>query len=168
MKINAGAVDPKDLDGRILDGKHHLLVTAIDERGGKDGDKLVVDYEVLNSTNVRNIGRKGREQFATSEKAMPRVIALAIALGLTTVEEMDLNNRTGKDTDLNFALGVNRTFCGETKRKDQYVNLTYMGIWADGSEEARDVPKAGKTATPAGGGGAGGTPGVGGGEDIPF
>lgn len=149
VKVAAGTVDGDNPFGRgdsPTKGKYHFCVVNCTESDPKASDKLVVDFEVLAGTVDGMEGRVHREFFATSEKAMGRILRLACALKMTTQEEIKRKQELGEDLDLDFeADAEGRQCCGEII-DDEYQGktrqkLAFNGIWAVDAPDAKDIPK---------------------------
>lgn len=140
-------VDPDDLGGfiRLAPGTYHVSVLGIDEDEGKG--KLIVQFEVLEGTNKDMIGNTHKEWITTNTKPgnVKKVISLALALGLTTLDAL----RTAKANDEYFAIdwaaGQGRTCVIEIEEDEGQdgklrSKIPYWNIYHVDSKEAKGVP----------------------------
>jgi len=99
-------------------GFYHFQVTNVDEEGGNNGE-MIVDAEVLAGSVPNQEGTSQREYFTKSASAEGRALQFAVAVGLTTVEEIEAAKNSRQNLSINFKLAEGRQFVGEV-RDDEY------------------------------------------------
>ena len=156
--------DPDKIDGFdvVADGRYHVQVDSVQESGGKN-DEMVVEFGVLAGTTAGQEGKSHREYFSKSSKAAKRMLLLACATGLTTVEELKAAKEKKKNPVIDFNLAVGRQLCIEIQAEEYQGKMRPkigFGIYGVDSPKAAGIPiaqaaaaKAGDTADPFGGAG---------------
>lgn len=146
LSIPLDDVNPEKLSGgdRPEAGNYHVLIVGADHYGGRNNEMLV-DYEVLAGTTPGQEGKVHRDYYSKSEKAVGRILQLAVALGMTTVEELQRLKDAGKEPDLDFEKdGVGRQCCVAVEN-DEYEGKTRtkvnFGIWHVDDSRAATIPK---------------------------
>ena len=132
--------DPENLQGRILPGKYHLLIEGVDD---SDEQYVEVSYQILAGDPKGQEGQTGSERLYRSAKAVKRVLMLALATDIVTVDQLTEWKKAGKTNlplDLHKAEGCQ--ICVEMAKGDKgYVNWTFGGIYALGDPAAKDIPR---------------------------
>lgn len=109
---------PESYEGfdSLGEGGYHVSVVHVDEDGGKNGE-MIVDFECLAGTVPNCEGKTHREYFSKPSKdqdrqkranTIKRAMLFAISTGLTTVEEIEKNKKSGKATIPQFRMAVGR------------------------------------------------------------
>lgn len=119
-------------------GRYHVFVQDVEE---EKTNKVIVDFEILEGTVPDQKGRRVREYFATSEKALPRLQRLALVLGLL--------KPGAPETDIVFTRGIRKQLVVEVEDNEyekegktvKGVRIKYLGMWSLGNKEVADVPK---------------------------
>jgi hypothetical protein len=142
-------VDPGKIGGNYpAPGRYHGIVRAIDPNDPQTG-KLVVDVEILAGTTPEQEGRVQRLFFAhqgsspnATAAAKRKKLTLAIALGLTSREEIAKAKAEGKPLRLDFRFGIGREFLFEVVYNEKTKSKTSVdwGMWPLGAPEAADIP----------------------------
>ena len=84
-------------------GRYHAQVVGIDEAGGKDGAKLVIDLEVIGGRPKEQEGHTTRLWFTSHPNARSRLLNFAYAVGATTVEKVRLATEQNRPASIDFA-----------------------------------------------------------------
>lgn len=131
---------------RVADGGYHQKIVSIDEDGGKKGE-MTVDFEILRGTTANQEGKVHREFFAkTSEKtARKKILAFAIACGLTTKLELDQHKAAGTSPNLDFAgKCVGRQVCMNISSSEYngktYTRMTWDEVFHPCDKRANHIP----------------------------
>jgi|LSQX01.3.fsa_nt_gb hypothetical protein len=128
-------------------GKYHFEVTRVDEdaiskRSGKA--QMEVDMEVLAGTTPDQEAKSHREFFSWTADAEKRALQFAVAVGLTTVEELEAKKQAGVNPVIDFNQAVGRQFLGEL-REEEYEGRTSIKLgfrmWHLDSPKHRDIPR---------------------------
>lgn len=134
-------------------GKYHFAVVkvATDDRG----DNLILTLEVLASdVDGIEVGSTKNEYFSLSLKALPRIINLAIACGIYTIEQVETMKTAGQDIDLDENEFQNRQFLGLLEDQEyngkKSTKLGYSTFWSLDNPAKRNWPRNEKMANQAG------------------
>ena len=131
--------DPENPDDRILPGKYHLMIQAVDD--SRD-EYLAVDYEVLAGTVAGQEGKTGRERLYRSAKASKRIAMFLLAAKLTSLEALIESKNSGKKLVINMREAEGRQMCAELVKSEKgFINWSFQGIWAVDDDQAKDIPK---------------------------
>lgn len=121
-------------------GRYHVVVKSANEFSPKHSGKVVIDFEVLDGTIPNQVGRKHTEYFATSAKAMPRLVKMAIAVGLLSYGErknITWSDAAGRQLVIDLEQHDYEKD-GETRKG---VRITWAGMHALDDDAANNVPK---------------------------
>lgn len=135
---------------RPLPGQYHVRVIAVDDSMEKY-DKIIVEFAVLAGTVPGQEDKKQTEYFATSDKATPRLMLLALATGLIKVGEQKaiyFSSETGTPQWMDI-LGRELVIALDKKEGQdgkEYVNITWDGLWSLSNPSVADVPRFGTDA----------------------
>lgn len=122
-------------------GRYHVIVKDVDESCQTYQNKVVIEFEVKAGTVSGQEGCTLREFFATSEKAKPRLKALAIILGLL---------KGGQKKEVNFVDGIGRQLVIDVEehqyddrenKKVDTVRVGFLGMYRPDDADVKDVPK---------------------------
>lgn len=142
-EVSMEGVDPNHLDeyARPAEGRYHFVCQHVDEAGGKDNDKLVIDLQVLAGTTEGMKGRVHSEQYLLGyDEWMRRVrYAAAVALGLTTIDDLALAKQGKKSISIDWQKAVGRHVCGDI-RKNAKGYLHLYNMCPVGSPDAKGIP----------------------------
>ena len=121
-------------------GMYHVLIAEVNDTFDKF-DKVIVEFIILAGTVPGQEGLKLTEFFATTEKAMPRLVTLAIATGLL---------QPGERREVEFTDAIDREIIIKVdERKGQdgkvYTNITWDGMWSLNHPTVAEVPRADAT-----------------------
>lgn len=141
---------------RVAAGSYHAIIVGLDEDGGKKGE-MTVDLEVLRGTTANQEGKVHREFFPkTSEKtARKKMLALAIACGLTTKLELDQHKANGTTPNLDFAgKCIGKQVCMDLEANEYqgktYIRMTWDQVFHPCDKRANHVPLLGSKLKSAG------------------
>ena len=98
-------------------GRHHVLVTDVDEDGGRNGE-MVVTYEILASSVENSEGVEFRDYFHKTTKAMKRIHIFAMAVGEVTAEQLKDMKARGASPQYDFSSCKGRHICVETEQHE--------------------------------------------------
>lgn len=138
MQLNAtktDSIDDLDSGGYPLPGKYHVVLENVEEKE----KSIVCKFVVLAGTTPGQEDKKITEFFPTSENAQPRLIRLAMSLGLL---------KPGEEKDVDFQKGVGGFLIVEAAeneyekdgQKKKNVRVPWMGMWPLGHKDVGDVP----------------------------
>ena len=124
-------------------GRYVVAIHEVKEcEPGQHSDKIIIEFRVLGGTVPGQNGRTFSEFFFLSEKALPRLQRLALAIGLlkpgepprdiTFVHSVDSQLIVEVEHDTYTKDGVEKKSCG----------LSYMGMWSLNNPEVADVMQA--------------------------
>lgn len=144
---------PDDLGGNFIseEGVYHLMVTHVDEDGGKKGEAMVVDMECQGSANTGQIGRVHRERFGKPSDAadkeqremrLKQALKFAVAVGLTTEAEIAAAKASGKLPPVSWRDAVGRHLGGKLtldKKQQKFLNLNF-NLWPLDAPEMKGCP----------------------------
>ena len=137
MQLNTQGINSADDVGgnRPLPGRYHVIIQDVDETFQKDAKSIIVDFEVLAGTTPGQEGRRHREYFSVSEKAMPRLIRLAMVTQLIGPNEMrEVAFSQARSRQLIIELGEDE-YQGKKRTK-----MSFAGMWEIGHADVKDVP----------------------------
>lgn len=164
MRTDLSNVDPDRLDGPDFPepGSYHFEVIEIVEEDPRSGC-MVAECKVLAGDKPDQEGKTHREYFSLSAKAMVKVIQFAVAIGLTSEEQLRAAKAAGQSPDLPFETeGPGRQFCGKLTAEEyqgKTRNKLNFNIWGLDDKRAKGIPLAKdqlrKPEPPAAGGGNG-------------
>lgn len=147
-------VDPEKLGGSgsgPMPGLYHGEVNKVDEAANA-GNKvlMVVDVEVLAGTTPNQEGRiskiffdhVGKDRDATIV-CQRRKLQFALAVGITSAEELKALKEQRKPFKPNWNLAVGRQFCFEVEKSDKSKTGTSVGfgIWSLDDPKSANIPK---------------------------
>lgn len=169
-------IDPSQLDGMgdvVAEGDYHFQVSDIKYDANDRGD-MMMKAEAIGGENVSELGKTHVEYYpkpfpGCKKGIWSKSLGLAIALGLTTKEELEALRAKGKAPVIHFEHGVGRQFVGrivkEEYTKDGEVRHSHRlnyNVWSLDHPNAKRV-KLNQTLMQGGGqspdpfsGGAGG------------
>ncbi len=130
---------------KVQPGSYHLLVTFLDEEGGVKGE-TVVDFEILRGTTPNQEGKVQREYFSKDQKPLPRrkFLALAIACGLITKEQLDAHKANGTNPLIDFNQCVNKQCCANFEANEYEgkvsTRLKFDEIFYPSDKRANHIP----------------------------
>jgi len=144
---------PESFEGfdKVVAGNYHFEVSGIDESGGKNGS-MWVDCEVLAGSTPNQEGKSHREYFTwpaanqdpkAKAATAKRVLQFAIAVGLTTEEELKALKAAGKRPAIDFNLAVGRQFVGKLTEDKYEGKVNYKlgyDFWPIGHPSAAGIP----------------------------
>ena len=130
----------------VKKGKYHVQINDVKfEQKTKDDEKytnMVVEYEVLNGTEESEIGKTMKDFFKMAGGSVKRALKLALATKITSEEELESLKKRGKGFS-GWEDMVGRQCCVMVE-EDTYQGKTRgkvgFGIWAIGSDHAKDIP----------------------------
>lgn len=141
-EVDTGSVGGYD---RVEPGKYHCIVMALNEDGGKNGE-MVVDFEILRGTTANQEGRSHRELFKKDVKSVQirKFLALAIACGLTTREQIEELKAKGERPMFDWQQCVGKQVCMHLEENEHqgktYVRLAWDEIWRLDDKRANSIP----------------------------
>lgn len=159
MDLSSGSASSYDEIGgstRLKPGRYHVLITDAEEGTEKDPDKVVVTFEAMTGTVESCQGHRHVEKFATSEKATPRLVRLAMCVGLLKPGEqksVDFVDAIGLNLVIEVEMG-NEFEARETdpatgkKKMMSLPQVTYGGMWRPDHADVKDVPKSDRIPKP--------------------
>ena len=109
-------------------GRYHVRIAHIDEDGGEKGE-MIADFEVLAGTTPNQEGLRHREWFYKTMKAMGKIHTFAIALGMTTADELKRMQAEGRSPTYDFEAKKGAHLCieltpetydGKTRQKTNF------------------------------------------------
>lgn len=131
---------------RVSPGAYHMKIVAVDEDGGQKGE-MTVDFEVLRGNTANQEGKVHREFFKkTSEKtARRKMLALAIACGMTTKAALDKHKSEGTAPTLDFASSApGKNVCMNLEANDYngktYIRMAWDEVFHPADKRANHVP----------------------------
>lgn len=119
-------------------GRYLVMIKAVDETYEKD-DKIHVDFQVLAGNVPEQRGKILTEYFSTSDKAIPRLIRLALCTALL---------QPGEVKDVSFMPAIGRVLFIEVednnyKNKNgedvESVRVSFAGMWSVGNPDVADL-----------------------------
>jgi len=131
-------------------GSYHFQLDHVIEEN--DQSSFEAHLTILAGTPKGQEGKSHREFFNLSPKAIPRLIQFAVALGLTTAEEIEALRAQGEDVEIDWdrAVREGRQFCGvlqfkldQQKNKTQYLELGFR-FFPCNDKRAKSIPLDGK------------------------
>lgn len=148
FEIPLDEVDTKQVGGfeKVSPGFYHAYITDVEEQGGKKGE-MVVYFQILRGTTPGQEGISHREQFSREPKQTPikKVLALAIACGLTTRDELDRMKDEGRRPELEFTQCIGRQVCLHLEPSTGTDGKSYFGmhwdeVWHPFDKRASKIP----------------------------
>lgn len=140
---------------RVQPGHYHAKVTYIDEEGGKKGE-LIAEFEILRGTTANQEGKVHREYFGRDAGKMARkkLLALAIAGGLTTKAALDKHKADGTSPSLDYTQIVGRQVCLDLELNEYNgktsTRLAWDQVYHPSDKRASHVPVLLRMLTDAG------------------
>jgi len=136
--------DPNKLDGpdRPEPGEYLFEVIEVQPEDPKSG-ALWADCEVCSGTTPGQEGKIHREYFALSPTALGRLMQFAVALGMTSAEELKRLKDTEKQWSTDWSPAIGRLFCGKLVPEEyqgKTRNKLNFNIWAIDSPKAKGIP----------------------------
>ncbi|MCC7422001.1 MAG: hypothetical protein IT428_17115 [Planctomycetaceae bacterium] len=109
MAIAVDLSEDKLQDGmdNVVPGKAHVVMQKFHEYGSKNGDHMA-DFEVVAHDNPAEVGKIHREYFPQKSSVAWKLRALAIGLGLTTMDECQKAKEEGRALQIEYQDGVGR------------------------------------------------------------
>lgn len=140
--------DPDRMDGfdEPAPGRAHFEVVKVQESAMSKGGKpqMVVDLEVLAHTVPNQEAKTHREYFPWTAEAEQKALQFAVAVGLTSVDELKAKKNAGQAPVIDFNLAEGRQFLGELKEEEyegrKSVKLGFRMYPLD-SPKHRDYPR---------------------------
>lgn len=147
FEVPLDEIDTDNVGGfdKVLDGGYHLEITGYDEDGGRKGEMLV-DAEVLRGTTPNQEGKSIRFFFGKELKplAIRKILALAIASGVTTKQELDKHKAAGTSPSLDFSNIVGKQICANIETSESggksYTGLAWDEIFYPADKRANHIP----------------------------
>jgi len=141
--------DPDKMDGfdNPAPGKCHLEVTRVDEdcvSKSSGNPQMEVDFEVLAHVDESQIGKSHREFFPWTARAESKALQLAVATGLTTVEELKALKEQGKGPVIDFNLAVGRQIFGRLEESEYEGKISIklnFNMYPVSSPKHKDYPR---------------------------
>lgn len=153
MAIEAPTDDYKGTYASAEAGKYHVIFRDFDEDGGDKGEAIAT-YEIVTGTTPGQEGCLHKDYMSKSGKAFGRFHALAIALGITTDDEVKSRKERGESAVYEFteAIGKHLFIILED---DEYqgkakVKLGYSDMFHPSSPKVRTWPRNEKAMKAAG------------------
>jgi len=150
MRMNMENVDPDKMEGPDFPapGSYHFEIVEIDEEDGQSGCMVatcrILAGEPADKNAGDQTGKKHKEFFPLTPKAMGRIAQFGVALGLTTEELLREAKAVGRDPEVPFAEhGPGRQFCGKLVAEtynDKTRNKLNFAIWAVDDKRAKGIP----------------------------
>lgn len=133
FEVTVDNVDTDTVGGfdRVAPGSYHFEITHVDEDGGKKGE-MVVKLEVLRGNVSNQEGKEIALYFAkdlSSALAMRKILALAIATGLTTKQQLDQHKANGTSPTLDFNSVVGKQICCNLESNEYDGKTTTRLAW---------------------------------------
>jgi len=110
--------DPDKMEGfdNPAPGKCHLEITRVDEDSiskTSGNPQMEVDFEVLAHTIPNQEGKNHREYYSWTAASEKKALQLAVACGLTTVDELKALKEKGRGPVIDFNMAVGRQILGK-------------------------------------------------------
>jgi len=133
-------------------GRYHGQVTAINPHDAQL-KKMWADLEVLAGTTANQEGKsmrlflndpKSYEDAKTRGVMASKILSFAIALGLTTKEEIEEKKKERRPLAIDWSLGVGRQLAFEVEANDKTKSGTSIkdfGYWHLDDSRCVDIPK---------------------------
>jgi hypothetical protein len=106
-----------------LPGQYHVQIVYVDEDGGNRGE-MVIDYEVLAGTTAEQEGKRHRDYFSKTPKAMGRIHQLAVACGMVDMDVLRQMKESGKSPLYDFASEAMNKQCCVELTSEEYQGKT--------------------------------------------
>jgi len=114
FEVPVDDIDTETVGGfdKVAVGSYHFEITSVDEEGGTKGE-MIVKTEVLRGTTSNQEGKEIAHYFSKEMTALARrkILALAIATGLTTKQQLDQHKANGTSPSFDFNSIVGRQVC---------------------------------------------------------
>jgi hypothetical protein len=122
VRAEAGETNP---NGQYIgQGLCHLMILRAVEGGGDDAGKLLVDVNVLASTNPANTRITQTEKFAISGKGAGRLFMMLVATGIITKEQWEAAKEANQGINFDEKLLHGRQF-GAGFEPEEFNGKTY-------------------------------------------
>lgn len=120
-ELDFDGLDPNRLEkfDRVLPGSYHMAIVQAEEYGGKNNDKLVLEYQVISGTTPGMEGRtiKDNIPMSSDEWVRRKKAKIAFAIRLTTPEQAAAAKKAGKPISLNWSDAIGRHLCVRVKER---------------------------------------------------
>ncbi len=147
MQYDLDEFDPTRLDqaDRPGPGSYHFEVLEVEPEDPKTG-ALWADCEVLAGTTAGQEGKVHREYISNTPASVGRIMQFAVAIGLTTVDELKRLKAAGQSPEIDWDAAVGRQFCGRLEAEEyprgsgKVRNKLNFNIWSVDSPKAKGIP----------------------------
>lgn len=123
-------------------GHYHAAIHHWDESFRIAPNVIFVDFQILEGTTPEQKGTVLTERFATTDKAIPRLLRMCLAAGVVKPgEELD-RDLTDEAPGHQLVIEVTpRTYENKQGQQVETVQCSYMGFWSINNKEVANVPK---------------------------
>lgn len=141
-------VDTSSVGGfeKMEPGFYHTQIVNLNEDGGDKGEMLVW-FEILRGTAPNQDGKNHREKFRKDAKAFAirKLLALAIASGLTTRDQLDEMKARGERPVIDWQQCIGKQVCIHIERTasndgKEYTQIAWDEIWHPLDKRASSIP----------------------------
>lgn len=145
MAIAVDLTEDKLQDGmdNVVAGKAHVVMQKFHEYGSKSGDHMA-DFEVVAHDQPSEVGKIHREYFPQKSSVAWKLRALAVGLGLTTMDECQKAKEEGRALQIEYQDGVGRqmfvTFAESEYNGKKSVRVE-GNMWPLTSEKCKGHPR---------------------------
>lgn len=147
FEVDLDDIDTDTIGGfdRVAPGSYHMLIVEVDEDGGRRGE-MIVKAEILRGTTPGQEGKEIPLYFTRDMKPLSRrkMLALGIATGLTTKQEIDQLKAAGKTPFLDWQKMVGRQCCANLEDNEyegkHSTRLAWDEIYHPADKRANHIP----------------------------
>lgn len=147
LEIPVDDLDTENVGGydKVAPGSYHMAITHVDENGGRKGE-MIVKTEVLRGTTTNQESKEIAHYFANERTPLARrkILALAIAAGLTTKQELDQHKANGTSPTLDFNSIVGKQVCMNLEDNEyegkHTTRLAWDEIYHPADKRASHIP----------------------------
>ena len=135
---NVNSVDDLAGENRPEPGYYHAQISAVEEDQERD-DLIHIEFTVLAPNDAR--GKRQKERFYLTEKAMPRFQRMLLSTGFakpgTRLADPDFQKLVGRDCIVEV-MSEQYEKDGETRTS---TKLSYRATWPLGHPDVKDIPR---------------------------
>lgn len=145
MALSVDLSDDKMQDGAdtVAPGKAHLVLQKFEEFKSKNGDHIA-EFEVVAHDNANEIGKIHKEYFPQKSTVAWKLRTLAIACGLTTMDECQKAKEEGRAIEIEYQDAIGRQLFA-TFAANEYQGKTSVrlegNMWPLTSEKCKGHPR---------------------------
>lgn len=125
-------IDTETVGGfdKVSPGSYHQEITFVDEDGGTKGE-MILKVEILRGTTANQEGKEFVYYFSKELSALNRrkILALAIAAGLTTKQDLDKHKLNGTSPVFDFNSIIGRQICSNLENNDYNGKISTRLAW---------------------------------------